>query len=83
MGFEENAAYQGQTLFFKEFENKREIVLMRDARSHNKAVWLLADYSIPPDTKEAAMRWGMEQTIMEIWRNAFIAGWRAAHKEVI
>jgi hypothetical protein len=49
-------------------------------RADAKAVWLAADHYLPDDVRESAKRWGMEQAICELWRNAFIAGWRAAHR---
>jgi hypothetical protein len=45
-----------------------------------KALWLLADQSIPTDIKEMAARWKMSEVVQEMWRNAFMAGWRAAHQ---
>lgn len=54
--------------------------LMNARADASKALWALADYSIPPDVKETAALWGMKETLLEIWRGAFIAGWRAAHK---
>ena len=53
---------------------------MSDAVADAKAVWALADMMIPVDVKEMAERWNMKETILEIWRNAFIAGWRASHR---
>lgn len=50
------------------------------ARADAKALWHLADYSIPADVKDMAQRWDMEQALQEIWRGAFIQGWRAALK---
>ena len=82
MGSEENALYRNEVLFFKEYRDKQQTKLIQEAHQHRKAVWLLADYSIPPDTRQMARSWCMEQVMMEMWRNAFIAGWRAAHKEV-
>lgn len=81
MGFEENMTYRGASLFFQEVEDLKEKKLRQEAHQHSKAVWLLADYCIPPDIRETARIWGMEQTIVEIYRNGFIAGWRAAHKD--
>ena len=50
------------------------------ARADARAVWTLADYLMPADVKETAERWKVNETLQEIWRQAFIAGWRAAHK---
>jgi hypothetical protein len=52
----------------------------QQVRADAKAVWALADYLMPADVKETAERWKMNETLQEIWRQAFIAGWRAAHK---
>lgn len=82
MGFEETVLYRGEAFFFNQQEDLRQKKLIQEAHQHRKAVWLLADYSIPADTREMAKRWGMEEVMMEMWRNAFIAGWRAAHKEI-
>ena len=54
--------------------------LLEDARADGKAIWPLADYYMPADVKEAAARWKMDETLQEMWRQAFIAGWRAAHR---
>lgn len=59
----------------------QEEALVREAHQHSKAVWLLADYSIPPDVRELAKLWKMEETLIELWRGAFIEGWRAAHRK--
>ena len=52
---------------------------IEQARADAKAVWALADYLMPPDVKESAERWKMSETLQDIWRQAFITGWRAAH----
>lgn len=57
-----------------------EARLIENARADAKAVWLLADQSVPADVREAAERWQMKETLIEIWRGAFIEGWRAAHR---
>jgi hypothetical protein len=59
----------------------KEARAIEDARADAKAVWLLADMMLPADVKELAQRWGMPETLVEIWRNAFITGWRAAHRK--
>jgi hypothetical protein len=53
---------------------------VRSASPDGKALWVLADHMIPPDIIESAKRWRMEETIKEMWRSAFIQGWRSAHK---
>lgn len=73
--------YRGEALFFQKYEDLRQKKLIQEAHAHAQAVWLLADYSVPADIRELAKRWGMEQTIIEMWRRGFIEGWRAAHKE--
>lgn len=58
-----------------------EARMIENARADAKAIWLLADYYMPADTKEMAERWNMKETLAEMWRNAFIEGWRAAHRK--
>lgn len=43
-------------------------------------LWALADLHVPPDVREMAQRWKLEQTIVEMYRNAFINGWRARER---
>lgn len=43
-----------------------------------RALWALADLHVPTDVREAAARWGLEHTIVEVWRQAFIAGFRVS-----
>lgn len=52
--------------------------MIDDARADAQAVWALADYLMPADAREFAERMGMAETLQEMWRNAFITGWRAA-----
>lgn len=54
--------------------------MVENARADAQAIWLLADYCMPADFKEMSRDMGMEATLQEVWRNAFIAGWRAQHK---
>lgn len=54
--------------------------MIEDAKADAAAVWLLADYLMPADFKELARNMKMEATMQELWRNAFIAGWRAQHR---
>ena len=70
---QESAERQAQA----EAEERRKI---EDARADAKAVWALADYYMPADVKQMAERWGMQETLIEMWRGAFIEGWRAAHR---
>ncbi len=53
---------------------------IQNAKADAKAVWALADYMMPADFKEMARNMKMEATMQELWRNAFIAGWRAQHR---
>ena len=57
--------------------NAERAEMVRNANADAKAVWTLADYLMPADFKQMAMSLGMEETMKELWRNAFIAGWRA------
>jgi len=59
---------------------RRERRMMEDAAADKNAVWALADYMLPTDVREMAARWQMNETIQEMWRAAFVAGWRAAHR---
>jgi Ni/Co efflux regulator RcnB len=61
-------------------QKAEEAERIENARADAKALWHLADYSIPADVKEMAERWDMGSTLQEMWRGAFIQGWRAAHK---
>jgi hypothetical protein len=61
-------------------QKAEEADMIERARADAKAIWLLADYSIPADVKEMAERLKMKETMIEMWRGAFIEGWRAAHK---
>lgn len=45
-----------------------------------RGLWALADLYLPPDVREAATRWQLEQVLPEMWRQAFIQGWRASQK---
>lgn len=58
-------------------EEKRKL---QNAVADQKALYALADHYLPSDVKENAARWKMEETLCEMWRNAFIAGWRAYHR---
>lgn len=58
-----------------------EVRKLQDTEADAKAVWLLADYYIPQDVKDAAVRWKMEDALQEMWRQAFIEGWRAAYRK--
>lgn len=86
MDFEEHKNYYKSNVPFipyshaDELRAEEERCAMRDAAADAKAVWALADMMIPVDVKEMAERWNMKETILEMWRNAFIAGWRASHR---
>lgn len=41
-----------------------------------RGMWALADLYVPPDIREAAQRWKLEHFLVEMWRSAFIQGWR-------
>lgn len=43
--------------------------------------WQLADESIPADVRQLAERWKMGETLIEMWRGAWIEGYRAAKRE--
>jgi hypothetical protein len=49
-----------------------------DQAAAEAGLWELADLYMPNDICEAAERWRLEHTIPELWRGAFIQGWRAA-----
>lgn len=61
--------------------NAQEAKMIANAKADAKAVWALADCLMPTDFLETAERLKMQETMREIWRSAFIAGWRAAQKE--
>lgn len=52
--------------------------MLADARADAKAVWQLAEYYMPADIRQMADIWNMKETLIEMWRGAFIEGWRAA-----
>lgn len=41
-------------------------------------LWELADIYMPADIREFAERHKLDATVPEMWRSAWIAGWRAA-----
>lgn len=57
-----------------------EARMIEDAKCDAKAVWALADHLMPPDVREMAERMKMTETLQEMWRGAFIIGWRAANR---
>jgi Ni/Co efflux regulator RcnB len=95
MGYEENASYNlfkekypNERLTMAEIwaaeDRERKIEEQKqieNAKADAKAVWALADYYLPADVKEMADRWKMGSTLQEMWRGAFIEGWRAAHRK--
>lgn len=94
MGFEENRRWDPHyvrpdgrpsmaEIWAKEEAERKAVerAMVEDARSDAKAVWLLADYLMPADFKERAAQLQMSETMQEMWRNAFIAGWRAALRD--
>lgn len=91
MGLEENKRFDphyirpdGRTsmaeIWAKEEAEQKaaEASMIDDAKADAKAVWALAEYLMPADFREMADRMKMSETMHELWRNAFIAGWRAA-----
>ena len=58
-----------------------EARMLENTKADAKAVWLLAEYYLPQDIKETAERWKMAEILPEIWRQAFIEGWRAAYRK--
>jgi hypothetical protein len=56
---------------------RRELAAMQAAAE--QGLWSLADYHLPADIRETANRWKLGTVLCEIWRQAWIAGWRAAH----
>lgn len=69
-----------EMLHEQEREREEEHRKLADAQADREAVWALADFYLPPSVKEMAASWGMKETLTEIWRGAFIEGWRAAHR---
>lgn len=47
-----------------------------------RGLWALADLHIPPDVREAAARWKLDAVMTEMWRAAFITGFREAVKTI-
>ena len=45
-----------------------------------RGLWALADLYVPTDVREAAQRWHLDHSLPEIWRQAFIQGWRASQR---
>lgn len=45
-----------------------------------RGLWALADLYLPTDVREAATRWQLENVLPELWRSAFIQGWRASQE---
>lgn len=58
-----------------------ELRMIANARADAKAVWALADYLMPADFKQLAENMKLDATMKEMWRNAFIAGWRARNRD--
>lgn len=93
MGFEENRfdpryvrpdgrVSMAEKWALEEQQRKAEETRMiENARADAKAIWSLADHLMPADFKEMADRLKMSETMRELWRNAFIDGWRAAHRK--
>ena len=43
-------------------------------------LWEMADDAVPADVRESAARWKLDNMMVEMWRAAWVAGWRAARK---
>jgi hypothetical protein len=63
-------------------QRAKEARMIEDAKADARAVWALADHLMPPDVVEMGRALALEEVLKEAWRNAFIAGWRAAHRPV-
>lgn len=59
-------------------EKDRQQKMVDDAKADSRAVWMVADYFVPSDVQEFFERHGIGATGCEIWRSAFISGFRAA-----
>lgn len=57
--------------------------LIEDAIADSKAVWMVADYFVPADVEEFFERHKIGVAGCEIWRSAFISGFRAAMRNKI
>lgn len=64
----------------EEEDRKAEQVALRAAAENG--LWALADHLMPSDVREAAERWRLDSIMTEMWRSAFIAGYREAHKRL-
>lgn len=74
---------QASTLFEaikkeEEQEELRKQRLIEDAMADSKAVWMVADYFVPSDVAEFFERHKIGVVGCEIWRSAFISGFRSA-----
>lgn len=47
-------------------------------KTDDRATWMLADYFLPTDVKEFFERHGMLATGSEIWRTAFVTGFKVS-----
>ena len=67
--------------FFTRFQDAQTEARIRAAEEKvaaERGLWALADLYVPTDVREAAARWKLENTLVEMWRAAFIQGWRAS-----
>jgi len=65
--------------FFTRFNKTHDDADRRRAENAAAAemgLWALADIHMPSDVREAAQRWKLGTAMEELWRSAFIAGWR-------
>jgi hypothetical protein len=51
---------------------------MREAASHQAALWTLAEAEMPDDLRQLAARWKLTWLAQFCWVQAFCSGWRAA-----
>lgn len=59
-------------------EERKAVLAIENAKADEQAVWALADYFLPSDVREFGERHGIPELASELWRGAFVAGWRAA-----
>ena len=61
---------------FQHAQTEARIRAAEDMAAAERGLWALADLHVPTDVREAAVRWKLENTLVEMWRSAFIQGWR-------
>lgn len=75
--------YESKGPHYSPISAKVEEVLQSEAmislaKSDQRATWVLADYFLPADVKEFFERHGMLATGSEIWRTAFVTGFKVS-----